>query len=128
MQTQGVEPSIVTYTALMTCFGRAGELGRCRALRRSMAAAGVSPDARFYRAALAALAPAGDKEGCLGLLEAIGARVQQGQEQEQEEAVDLVRPRLDGATYRHVAALCEAAGRPELLAFVGDGGARTSAV
>lgn len=128
MHSQGVEPSVVTYTALMTCFGRAGELGRCRALRRSMAAAGVNPDARFYGAALAALAPAGDEEGCLGMLEEIRAWVQEHEhEEESEEAVDLVRPRLDGATYQHVAALCEAARRLELLAVV-DRGARTSAV
>lgn len=114
MQSRGVEPTVVTYTALMTAFGRAGELGRCRALRRSMAAAGVAPDARYYRAAFAALAPAGDEEGCLGLLRELAASCQGAA----EGATVELRPRLDAVTYRHLQAICTAAGRPELLALV----------
>ncbi len=132
MQGRGVEPSVVTYTVLMAAFGRAGERGRCRALRRAMAAAGVAPNARFYQAALAALAPAAEGEegeGAIELLAEIQARRQAGEEQTEDEAAEVVRPRLDGATYRLVEAACLSAGRPDLLELVevarGGGGGRS---
>lgn len=114
----GVEPTVVTYTALMAAFGRAGELGRCRALWSSMAAAGVKANARFYRAAFAALAAAGDGEGCLGLLEQIRTGQENAAAAFEDEDEAGSRPRLDAGTYRRLEAICDGAGRDDLLQLV----------